>query len=501
MAQLRPPPIGEYTPQVSAEESLGRVRAPQLSGVSVGPELTELGAATQRLAVSQAANFTMNALSQAQGQWTEQLRKAQETAAPGAPGFTPAFMGQYGKYVDETLKAAPNDLARRMLTQHLTEFGNHLQQQAIGFETQSHVQHSIDSANLSIQTAGNELINDPSVFENRLFERQHLIDNLLIPPDAKDKLQLAARQQLAHYATLGAIQRDPYSAEMELASSQPQNSYTAMLSPDQRVALHNEATRVLQERAADSTRLDNLAVRAHKEQAEEIVKQGVLLGEQPGRLTVGWVNQHAALLDHEQVDYLLKKAQGREEVTHSNPQVYGDLVLSKARNENVNDKAYAALLRGDLTTADFSKVVEKDTQPDWYKRGVQYISTMSGYSELNPNIETAQTKARMVDSWDDWAAAHPTASMKEAQAAYQDLVANAMLIKRTGLPPLRYRVGSDMAPDLSATYKAMVKARDAGELSPEDFTRENQKLLMYQRAHTAGNPNGPSPSSSSSAAQ
>jgi len=90
-------------------------------------------------------------------------------------------------------------------------------------------------------------------------------------------------------------------------------------------------------------------------------------------------------------------------------------------------------------------------------------------------------KAAMMDAWGDWARLHPTATDREAQSAYQDIVSHNMLVQRAGLPLPRLLVGGRFAPDLVATVKATMKAHDNGDMNDADYAREMEVLQRWKR--------------------
>lgn len=477
----RPVPIGEIEPQVPVEEGLRRI-IPQRSGISTGPALENLGAGMERVAQGQAANFTLQAMSQAQKEWTQHLLDRQQTAGPGAPGFTAAMEKDYSDYVSKTLKGAPTPLAGKMLSLKLNEFGNQLLQHSMQFEAKQRQDNNINIATKSVEDAGNELMLNPNLFGQRLAERRDLINQMNLDPDVKQKLIDHATDSMANFATRGAIEQDPYKAMMDIQN--PQNLYTKVLTPELRSQLLDHADRMLHQRVADAERLEMLTKKQQSDTADNIVKQGILMA-QKGQLSGDWVTKQAPLLKPQELKFLFDEMSGRE--IKSDVHTYSDLLTRAAHGEDVTDDAKSALYSGRLSTEDFTKVEDmgaKD-QPNWIKRGTQYITSMSGYSELNPNIESAQLKARMIDEWQDWTKDHPKATDKEAQIAYQDIVMNSMLVKLAGLPKIKYLVGTSIQPDVNASMKATTDAYKRGELSKDDFDRESFVLMQYERAMSA----------------
>lgn len=477
----RPPQIGEYTPQVPVEEGLRRV-IPEERGISAGPEVAELGGAINKVAVSEAANYTMNALSQAQGQWTEHLRSAAEQAPPGAPGFTPGFMKQYGDYVQQTLKAAPNVLARKMLAQHLTSFGNELQTRSLAFEAAAREKHNQDSGELAIQTAGNDLIDNPEKFADHLTTNASLINALNLNPQEKDALLIRNKTELARFATQGQIARDPYGAQVELLH--PQRAYTAMLTPELREQMLGKADEAIRSRYLASEQADRMLKEQDARQQDALIKQGLELNVR-GALTPAWVIQHSALLTHEQENFLLDKARGGREAV-GDPHVFADLAVRARNGEDIEDDAKAALFRHDITESQFTAALNSSQKnlPSPYKQGFDYIDRALAPDMLNPDPGKAADRANALLEWDNWYQKNRGADADVAQAAFTSIARRYQLLdsnkqQLTIAPQLHYLVGPRTAPDMKATEAATVSAFKQGDLSKQELAQQLALIDQY----------------------
>ena len=498
---LRPPQIGEYTPQVPVEEGLRRV-IPEARGISAGPEISELGSSVNRVAISEASNFTLNAMSQAQGQWTQQLQHASETAAPGAPGFTGAFMDQYGKYVDQTLKAAPNDIARRQLQMHLTEFGNTLATRASAFELQARTDHNVDSFKGSVDTADNELMLHPEVYDQRLAERTGALNNLLLDPQTKEKLALYGRNSLAKAATEGAINRDPMTALSNMFSDKP-TSFYADLSPSDRQELQQHALAVQRElNSADEHQL-LMNERLQKQSSDTLAKQGDdLLAKH--QMTQGWLTQHQSIMEPSEYRYFSRRLSGAEQV--SDPTTYSDLLTRAQGGEDVSQSNRFALTHGLLKEEDYTRIQDNvsSERPGWFKLGTQMISRAlepsPGDVVHNPELRKTQTLA--LEAWQDFQKKNPNASDSEARSQ-QDLIINqySMVAQdRTvfGMRAPLYLLGTrtqpvdesgNPDPTLTSTIARTQKALADKKITPEEALDQakliHQYQLLYQKAAAA----------------
>lgn len=468
--------IGEYQPRVPASEGMRRI-IPERSPASIGSALEDLGESVAKIQQSEAAQFSLQALSKAQSDWTQRLNDMQEKAEPGAPGFTPAVMKEYGDYVNKVTKGAPTPLAGKFLSQHLAEFGVQLQKNALNFEANARQAHNENTATESIDAAGNELMQNPGVYPQRLAEREALISAMNLDPQVKEKLNTYAKTSMAKFAALGDINRDPYSAMQSLQSP---TGYYSHLPPAERVQLMQHADMVLHQRVADAERLETLQKRQQEEIADGILRDGILKS-QSGQLSADWITKRASLLKPQELKFLFSELSGKD--VQSDLHVYSDLLGRAGHGDDVSTEAQDALFKGQLSKEDYTRIANMGANKEgWFQRGTQYLTTMSGYSELNPNIDSAGRKARMLDEWHDWAVEHPKATDKEAQAAYQDIATHTAIVKISSLPYMKYAQGSPLSPDIAATKKATADAYQRGELSKEDFGRQAQIIQEWQRA-------------------
>lgn len=191
---------------------------PQRSGAGLGAGIEAVGEGLDTIARSEAANFALKTTAAAEQNWHEELLKRQQTAEPGAPNFTPDLLKDYDKYAKAATKNAPNGLAANLLQKQLVQLRSTVAQRAINFESGEAVRHNAEVAVDSISTAGNEVMNDPSVYAQRLADRQALIAHMNLEPGQREKLQQHAKDELSKFATMGAIERDPYASMIDIAN-------------------------------------------------------------------------------------------------------------------------------------------------------------------------------------------------------------------------------------------------------------------------------------------
>lgn len=274
---------------------------------------------------------------------------------------------------------------------------------------------------------------------------------------------------------------DPEGAEVKLAhGAYPRLSGEAQAIWAQRVS--SAAYTAQQRRLAEEDRALRLTDKAKKEQANELSKQGDSLLAQ-NKLTPAWIHEHNDELDPNDVRYFYSKLTGGSGDAPRDSTLYADLRERSGRGEDVRDDARNALHSGQIRVQDYNNILGEveGARPTWYKRGTEYISTMAGVSDLNPDPAAAATKATMIDQWGDWAAAHPKATETEAQRQYQDIVSHNSLVQMNGLPMPRFASGTRLALDLAATEANTVKAFKGGQIDQAEFDRQAQLLQQWHQ--------------------
>lgn len=296
-------------------------------------------------------------------------------------------------------------------------------------------------------------------------------------------------------ASEAAIRRDmlsdPEGAELKLASgAYPRLSGEAQALWAQRVS--SAAYAQQQRRITEEGRAAQLSEKAKKELQDDLSKQGdTLLAN--NQMTPRWIEAHSDDLSPEDKRYFYNKLTGGAGEGPRDANSYADLRDKAGRGEDIRDDARAALHSGAIRATDYDRLLAEveSERPGWYKRGSSYIGMMSGYSELNPDPTAAQSKATMLDQWGDWAADHPKASDREAQAAYQDVVSQNALVQMSGLPMPRFAAGSRLNLNIEETEAATVKAYTEKRIDAAEFQRQATLLEKWRQATHPQTPSKP----------
>lgn len=166
-----------------------------------------------------AAAWSGKVLSDARLQWDSEFIKSQETAKPGAAGFTPEFLSKFDKYAEETVKNAPTDAAKKYLGERMSTLRTQLGQQALTFEAGARRDYRIDQTNETIGNNAKNAQDNPQNFNTLYGETIATINALEIPPREKSALLAKAKAELSYAAVFGAVQRDPQRAAAKLRGS------------------------------------------------------------------------------------------------------------------------------------------------------------------------------------------------------------------------------------------------------------------------------------------
>lgn len=292
--------------------------------------------------------------------------------------------------------------------------------------------------------------------------------------------------------TAAAVRRqildDPEAAERSLL----EGGYEGLSGEDRTVWIERAGSRVdaqRRERLAAEERAYRLAEREAKETADATAKDGDRLVASGG-LTSGWIEQNRDNLSPEDFRYFYGKLTGRDEDAETNSVLYAELRDRAGRGEDVRDEARVALINREIKASDFDRITSEVEQqrPGWFKRGLDYISTSAGVSDLNPDPSAAQRKADMLDDWSAWADQNKDATQEQARTAYRNIVEEYAIIDRQQMTITfrspRYLVGTRNQPDLDSTEAATVEAFQNGEIDREEFERQAELLQKWRSTLT-----------------
>jgi hypothetical protein len=227
------PKIAQYTQQTTPQ-SAGMARGYSTPEVSAGSGLSDFGSAgiavadrmqrqseidaerqriedekrqraQEKIQLDDAKVESAKVLSDARLQWTEQLLKAKESAAPGASGLTPQLLSQFDEYSKKVLSERPNAHTQKILAEGLQNLRTHIGQDALQFESNARVDNRINTLEAGINKTAQAVLAMPGQRSTALAEQLSMIDGMEIPPKQKEALKERALQTIDSAGLNGEI--------------------------------------------------------------------------------------------------------------------------------------------------------------------------------------------------------------------------------------------------------------------------------------------------------
>jgi hypothetical protein len=443
-----------------------------------------------------AAVWSAKALSNAQTEWSRQLVERQKSAGDGAPDFTPSLLKDFDEYAGKLSGSAPTQASKTYMRERLAAYRASLSDSALAFEAGELASYTENVVALATDAGRTEAFQRPDRFSELLAERLTLIDNMRLPPERKRQLAEDAQYRIAYGAIAGLAEQDPVRALELMRAPVGKSGVLAVeaLSADDRLQLMEATERM---RLADDARAHTLAESAERDLQDQTSKQGDALVAN-GELTAAWIEANRERLSAEDFRYFygaLRNPPGAESGP-ANVEVYADLRERAGLGQDIRDEARAALQKAQIRVQDYNTLTSEveSGRPNWYTRGVQFISTAAAVSDLNPEVGAANRKANMLDDWQEWAARNPKASDADAQKAYRQIVREYALVDVeqmliTQRAPT-YLVGDRRAPDLAATEAATVQALQRGDIDEVEAARQAALIDEWRRILGRAAPDG-----------
>ena len=132
----------------------------------VGAGLGQVAAAADRLQREQSTAWVSKATSDDQIKWLQRLNEMQDTAAPGAPDFTPSLLKEFDDYSAQALENAPEG-TRPFYREQLTRQRTYLGQRAVEFESKSQRSYITSQYQTGMESDAATIALDPSQYRER----------------------------------------------------------------------------------------------------------------------------------------------------------------------------------------------------------------------------------------------------------------------------------------------------------------------------------------------
>jgi hypothetical protein len=211
-------PVYQERQQVNQLVPVSQLSAPDTGAGLIGRSLQQVGQALGQ--VSQAAiqieqengkAYAMKASGQAKLDMTQHFLKMQETAAPGASGFTTKFDSEFQAYANGLLKEAPEGPSRRFLASSLEQLRESLLSQSLMYEVTEGRANRVNDVRLGINATSDTLFKNPSQqeYEKSVGEASALIDSMDLLPEQRRRLNEEMRERYSTATVDGQIKINP----------------------------------------------------------------------------------------------------------------------------------------------------------------------------------------------------------------------------------------------------------------------------------------------------
>lgn len=256
---------GARTPMATVDDGTGA--ALQQVGAAVG-QVADVVAAQQKQD-EQAA--VARQIGDDRVTWLQNMQTAKDSAAPGAPDFTPNLIKGFDDYSQQQLQQMPDGNAKRFYTLQLADLRKTLGDQAITWQAEQHRAYNVNQYQQGNDTAARAIAMDPSLYGSTRASQLALIDSAAIDPQAKAKLVDNFKDVASTAAGMRMVSADPASTLGVLTQKPDQPlpagyEWVGDLSPAKMIAFQNHARTLVaqQQNAADRAQLaaDNAATDA-----------------------------------------------------------------------------------------------------------------------------------------------------------------------------------------------------------------------------------------------
>lgn len=313
-----------------------------------------------------------------------------------------------------------------------------------------------------------------------------------------------AQRQLVQTGLVESVRTDILLDPKQAAAALLGNDYPD-LEPEQRIRWLEQALKASESedrrRIAAEDRAIRLHERAEKRAGQTMAKEGdALLAA--GDLSEDWIEANRELLSPGDYRYFYRQLTGADGGT-TNLLLYADLRERAGQGEDVIEEARDALTGGRLKREDYDRVVALteqrnigQRQPDWARRGGDFIKDALRPSDLNYEGTQAIVYANANSDWLDWVEKNPEAGPAEGLAYAKRLVNEYQLADASKLTVTlrKPRFATDRPtslPALEAAEIATIEALERGAISESEFDEQSQLFRQWRRALPTTPPEAP----------
>lgn len=156
-------------------------------------------------------------MSDASLHWDEYLKKSQETAKDGAPGYTGRTVAEFDKYAQETLAGISNPKALTYAKAHLNALRTQVGSQSLSFEARAGVADRDTKLEEAFQNYGRLVAADSSKYESSRLALQTMIANLGYDPVTRADRSKRYLERLGELGLTGENERNPAGVKSTLS--------------------------------------------------------------------------------------------------------------------------------------------------------------------------------------------------------------------------------------------------------------------------------------------
>lgn len=401
-----------------------------------------------------------------------------------APTYLPQIDAQAKQIAGGLANEKQRDAFMSAYMQRLPEYGRLLNTHEL--QQQKDYQDTVDKAALAstYQTAGLSQ-GDPQILARARQDVEAIATNSMERRGINDPAAIAEGVQHAYSGMHAAVVR----GMITNGDSQGASNYLYQNMPEMDINTAESLQRLTLNSAAHDEAQQNRLI---KQNSDSLAKQGDDL-LRTGRMSPTWLENHRDQLERPEYQYFTNKLMHPEENWGpGDPKMFSALTLSALSGTDVNDQARAALLKHQITDAQFQGIVKdvSSERPGWYKRGAIFLDQALDPGQLNPDPAAHLSKANALADWQQWASRHPDATDDQALSQQRLLSLHYAIVAHEKstflLQAPSFMVGPTRAQiDLPATSKATMDALGRGEITQEQAQQQADLLAQYRTTMAA----------------
>lgn len=463
----------------------------------------------------QARAWSADVVSRSRLEWTQQFIDRSANAEPGAPEFSPKFIGDFDKYMEKQLESAPTDKARNFLSSRLSEVRTMLGERAMEFEAKARLDWRNDQFVRGIDNSAKLMNTDPSQYPVALAEQLAIIDASSMPPIQKSALREKAITGISKAAVWSQVQKspqafldsigfspiDPKTGKVRTTSADLKgitgNTAFDALPFDERKQMFEHAVKMKAQIDADVERLG----KAERERLAEEAMKGIWAADAKKKLTRDMVEASRPLLSAAQYHSALKALEKPEGGQKTDPSTFRELQRLIANNDFEGAISFAhtahrnGLLSNEHLASETNRARTQQRQEgpkSEFERSRSYISMSMDPGPLVQDPAGRSRLAEALDTFDRWVIANPKATDKEVESRAKEVVGQYKFInlQETILALPHPRSGQfSRVPDPAVVLREadtigreVLRRRDAGLINEFEYRNEMAIINRWRKA-------------------